>query len=195
MDLKYRTNDEENHINFAIGDWIIQADDWFGTGRGLGEALHLEPIPHNSCFISYSHKDEDFTRRLYSRLRSANIDVWYAPEDIRGGEKLHEQIDRAIKGYDKLLIVLSENSLRSDWVITEIRKARKIEIKENRRKLFPIRLVDMTRISEWECFDADTGRDLAIEVREYFIPDFSNWENPDVIQTSFSKLLDDLKAL
>lgn len=105
------------------------------------------------------------------------------------------QIDRAIKGYDKLLIVLSENSLRSDWVITEIRKARKIEIKENRRKLFPIRLVDMTAISEWECFHADTGRDLAIEVQEYFIPDFSNWENPDVIQTSFGKLLDDLKAL
>lgn len=42
MDLKYRTNDEENHINFVIGDWMIQADDWFGTGRGLGEALHLE---------------------------------------------------------------------------------------------------------------------------------------------------------
>ncbi len=28
--LKYRTNDEENHINFALGDWMQQAEDWYG---------------------------------------------------------------------------------------------------------------------------------------------------------------------
>ena len=43
---------------------------------------------------------------------------------------------------------------------TEIRKARNAELKEQRRKLFPIRLVDFDTICDWECFDADTGKDL-----------------------------------
>jgi hypothetical protein len=40
-----------------------------------------------------------------------------------------------------------------------------------RRKLFPIRLVDMKTLREWECLDSDTGEDLAEEVRKYHIPD------------------------
>jgi hypothetical protein len=65
--------------------------------------------------------------------------------------------------------VLSEDSLQSEWVMTEIRRAREAEIRENRRKLFPIRLVDLEEIRKWRCFDADLGKDLAKEIREYQI--------------------------
>lgn len=148
-----------------------------------------------SCFISYSTKDEEFAKRLHSRLRAANIRVWFAPEDVKGGEKLDKQIERAIQIYDRLLIVLSENSLQSEWVLTEIRKARKAEVKEKRQKLFPIRLVKFESIREWQCFDADTGKDLAVEVREYFIPDFSNWKDDGTFEQSLKRLLDALKAV
>ena len=40
--------------------------------------------------------------------------------------------------------------------------------------LLPIGLVPYATIRDWECFDADTGKDSAREVREYFIPDFSD---------------------
>jgi len=151
-------------------------------------------IEFYSCFISHSHLDEEFSERLYSRMRCENLRVWYAPEDIRGGGKLHEQIFRAIQVHDKLLIVLSVNSMKSEWVITEIRRARKIEREENRRKLFPIRLVDFETLERWECFDADSGKDLAIEVREYYIPDFSNWRDEEAFQVEFAKLLRDLRS-
>jgi len=151
-------------------------------------------IEFYSCFISYSHKDEEFAQCLHARLRDAQIRVWFAPEDVKGGEKLHEQIDQAIQIHDRLLIVLSENSLQSEWVIFEIRRAREDEIREKRRKLFPIRLVGFERIQTWKCFDADSGKDLAEEVREYFIPDFSNWKNRDAFENAFAKLLRDLKA-
>ena len=72
--------------------------------------------------------------------------------------------------------------------MTEIRKARAQEKKENRRKLFPIRLMDFDTLREWTCFDADTGKDLAVEVREYYIPDFSNWKNHDAFEAEFAKL-------
>jgi hypothetical protein len=71
---------------------------------------------------------------------------------------------------------------------------RKVEIKEKRRKLFPIRLVDFETIRQWECFDADSGKDLAVEVREYFIPDFSNWKDQHSFEAAFARLLKDLKA-
>ena len=152
------------------------------------------PIEFYSSFISYSHHDEEFARRLYSRMRDENLRVWYAPEDMRGGRKLHEEIFRAIQIHDKLLLVLSAHSMKSDWVMTEIRRARKVEREENRRKLFPIRLVDFETIQNWECFDADSGKDLAVELREYYIPDFSNWKDHDTFEVEFSKLLRDLRA-
>jgi hypothetical protein len=147
-----------------------------------------------SCFISYSTQDEEFAKRLYSRMCDEHLRVWFAPKDIKGGQKLYEQIERAIQMHDRLLLVLSENSLQSEWVMTEIRRARKAEIKERRRKLFPIRLVDMEVIRNWECFDADGGKDLAVEVREYFIPDFSNWKDCISFDTAFERLLGDLRA-
>ena len=41
----------------------------------------------------------------------------------RAARKLHEQLETAIRSYDKLLIVLSEASLQSAWVQDELRKA------------------------------------------------------------------------
>ena len=155
----------------------------------------LQPIQFYSCFISYSTKDEDFAKRLHSRMRDEGLRVWYSPEDIKSGQKLHEQIDQAIRVYEKLLLVLSPNNMNSEWVRTEIRKARKIEIKEGQRKLFPIRLVDFEVIRDWECFDADSGKDLGVEIREYFIPDFTNWKDHDAFEKGFDRLLNDLKAV
>ena len=63
-----------------------------------------------------------------------------------------------------------------------------------RQKLFPIRVCGMKAIKDWECFDADTGRDLAVEVREYHIPDFSDWKDHDTLEKSFAGLLEDLRA-
>jgi len=147
-----------------------------------------------SVFISYSTKDKDFCKRLYLKLHDANIRVWFAPEDIKGGEKLYDQIERAIQLHDKLLIVLSENSLQSEWVMTEIRKAREVEREWRGRKLFPIRLTDFETIRKWRCFDADSGKDLAVEVREYFIPDFSDWKDHDSFEAAFDRLLKDLRS-
>ena len=154
----------------------------------------VSPIQFYSYFISHSTKDEEFAQRLHSRMRDEGLRVWYSPEDIKGGRKLYEQIEQAIRVYDKLLLVLSEHSLNSEWVKTEIRKARKAEVEEGQRKLFPIRLVDFETIRDWECFDADIGEDLGVVVRDYFIPDFSNWKDYDAFEAGFAKLLRDLRA-
>jgi len=146
-----------------------------------------------SCFISHSTKDHLFAERLFNDLQGKGVRTWYAPEEMKGGEKLYDQIDSAIRLHDKLLLVLSEQSLQSDWVMTEIRRCRKAEKREGKRKLFPIRLVDMETIQEWECFDADSGKDLAVEMREFFLPDFSHWKDHDAYKQAFDRLLRDLQ--
>lgn len=174
----------------------------FLKGAGLPDSIieflpsllsSMEAIQFYSCFISYSHNDEEFTRRLHGRLEQAKLRVWYAPEDMPGGKKLYEAIDLAIRHHDRLLLVLSEQSMSSEWVKTEIRRARRREVAEKRQVLFPIRLVSFDRIKAWEAFDADTGKDMAAEIREYFIPDFSNWKDHDAFEAGFAKLLRDLK--
>jgi hypothetical protein len=153
-----------------------------------------QAIQFYSCFISYSTRDEEFARRLYSRMRDEKLRVWFAPEEMKGGQKLYEQIERAIQLHDRLLLVLSESSMQSEWVMNEIQRARETEIKEGRRKLFPITIVEFGKVKAWRRFDADTGKDLAKEVREYFIPDFSNWKEHDAFEKAFERLLHDLRA-
>lgn len=157
-------------------------------------SLTAAAIEFYSCFISYSGRDEEFAKSLRSRMREAGLRVWFAPEDMKGGDKIYDQIDRAIQVHDRLMLVLSENSLRSKWVENEIRRARKVELKEGRQKLFPIRLVSYEALQEWVCIDSTSGEDLAEEVRSYFIPDFSNWKNYDDFERAFARLLADLKA-
>jgi uncharacterized protein YjbI with pentapeptide repeats len=154
----------------------------------------MKPIQFYSCFISYSAKDEEFAGRLHSKMRDHGLRVWFAPEDVKGGKMLHEQIDEAIRVYDKLLLVLSRRSMESEWVKTEIRKAQKAEREERRRKLFPIRLVSFKSVQGWKHFDSDSGTDLAVEVRKYFIPDFTNWKDHDSFEAAWARLLNDLMA-
>jgi hypothetical protein len=158
------------------------------------KSLVTNPIQFYSCFISYSTKDQDFADRLYADLQNKSVRCWFAPHDIQSGKKIHEQIDEAIRLHDKLLLILSPHSMESEWVKTEIAKARKRELRDQRRVLFPIRLAPFETLRDWECFDADTGKDSAREIREYFIPDFSNWKNHDSYQEAFQRLLTDLKA-
>jgi uncharacterized protein YjbI with pentapeptide repeats len=147
-----------------------------------------------SCFISYSTNDKEFADRLYADLRKEGVRCWFAPKDIKGGKKIYHQLDEAIRFYDKLLLVLSEKSINSDWVANEIRWARKREKQEDRQKLFPVGLIDYEKLKDWERFDSDTATDLAAEVRSYFIPDFTNWKDHDSYQDAFKRLLRDLQA-
>jgi len=173
----------------------------FLRGCGLPEiyigylpSILEDPVQFYSCFISYATADQEFAERIHADLQANGVRCWFAPHHIQGGQKLHQQIDEAVRVYDRLLLIVSEQSMKSRWVETEISKARKRELRERRRMLFPLRLVEFDTLRDWECFDADTGKDSAREIREYFIPDFSKWKNHDEYRKAFDRLLHDLKT-
>ncbi|NOT01070.1 MAG: toll/interleukin-1 receptor domain-containing protein [Phycisphaerales bacterium] len=175
----------------------------FLRGCGVPEVLieylpsligQMQPIQFYSCFISYSGKDDAFARRLHARLQAEKLRVWFAPEDMRGGRKSERQIDEAIRLHDRLLLVLSEYSMNSEWVIREIKKARKKEKETGKDVLFPIALVPYAKIQAWECLDHDTGEDLAQKIREFHIPtNFSKWKTEDEFEKAFAALMRDLR--
>jgi hypothetical protein len=175
----------------------------FLRGCGVPEALigylphvfdAMQPIQFYSCFICHSSKDKAFSDRLHSRMLQAKLRVWYAPEDARGGRKNLDQIDEAIRVCDKLMIVLTSASMKNDWVRHEIGRAVEREQRENRQVLFPIGVASRRAIKGWSAFDSDSGKDVAKVVREYHIPDFSNWKDHDSFEEALARLLNDLEA-
>jgi uncharacterized protein YjbI with pentapeptide repeats len=160
----------------------------------LPSLLETRPIQFYSCFISYSTSNQDFANRLYADLQSEGVRCWFALHHMRPGGKIDEQIDAAIRLYDRLLLILSAESMSSPWVKTEIGKARHKELAEKRRVLFPLALVPFNDIRKWEQFNADLGEDTAKEIREFFLPDFSDWKNHDAYQQWFAKVLNALKS-
>ena len=182
------------HISLAYAGDICDSP-VYDTLPELEIALHPPDVPKRvSCFISYSSKDSEFASKLHVDLRAVGIDCWFAPEDIKGGDKVYDQITEAIQRQDKLLLILSEHSINSNWVAQEIRKINERERKEGKKMLFPIRLTSFETIRDWELFDSDEGLDLASMVREYYIPDFSEWTNADSYKEAFDRLLRDLRA-
>jgi hypothetical protein len=159
----------------------------------LPSLLNARPIEFYSVFISYSTANQDFAARLHADLQARGVRCWFAPHDMKAGKKIHDQIDNAIRVYDRLLLILSPESMSSRWVKTEIEKAHAKEVHLNRNVLFPISLVPFDEIRRWRQDDGDVGEDIARRVRDYFIPDFTGWTNHGMYLVSFEKLIESLK--
>jgi hypothetical protein len=102
------------------------------------------------------------------------------------GDEIRQRIGEAIRRHDKLLLILSSWSVRSEWVQYEVEAAIVRETWQQRRVLFPIRL-DQTVMR--------TQREWAAMVRDrYHIGDFSNWREPDTYGRQFQRLLRDLNV-
>jgi TIR domain-containing protein len=68
------------------------------------------------------------------------VRCWFAPEDLKWGERIRTGIDEAIRLYDKLLLILSKSSVASGRVEREVKMALAKERKEKRTVLFPVRV-------------------------------------------------------
>ncbi|MEY2527469.1 MAG: hypothetical protein QOE73_2240 [Verrucomicrobiota bacterium] len=144
-------------------------------------------IQYYSCFISYSHKDEDFAQRLHADLQNAGVRCWFAPHDLPIGSKILDEIDAAIRLRDKLILILSERSIGSDWVEDEVKTAFEEERQRRKPVLFPVRLDDCIM---------ETKEAWAAKLRaDRHIGDFRQWKSHDEYQKTLERVLRDLKTI
>lgn len=149
-------------------------------------SLAGKDLDYYSCFISYSSKDEEVARRIHDNLQGQGVRCWFAPEHMKIGDRIRSRIDEAIRLHDRLLLILSQNSVASNWVEKEVETAFEQERQGKRVVLFPIR-IDDTVMETRQAWAADIRRTR-------HIGDFCGWKNHDAYQKAFDRLLRDLKA-
>jgi uncharacterized protein YjbI with pentapeptide repeats len=149
-------------------------------------SLMTHPVEYYTCFISYASQDQDFAERLYADLQSNGVRCCFAPENLKIGENFWHSIDESIRLYDKLLVVLSEHSVNSEWVGREVMAALEKEQQQNKLVLFPIALDKLVK---------QTNLPWAVDIRRTrHIEDFSRWKDQNAYQQAFKRLLLDLQS-
>ena len=168
----------------GLADWEIENAKLYAPDLSAAEIVDIQyhvhglrvasPIRFYSVFISYSHEDKAFARALHDALQASGIRCWLDEKQLLPGDDIHEQIDRGIRHWDKVILCASRASLTSWWVDKELTTAfaKEAQIMKERGKkvlaLVPLNLDGF--LFQWE-----NGK--ATEVRARFAPDFTAWQS------------------
>lgn len=89
-------------------------------------------------FISYTSADSIFVDKLVSDLTSFGTKIFYDKWKIKVGDSIVEKINEALLSHDNLVIVLSRNSVSSDWVHRELNSSLMRQLKDKSIKIKPV---------------------------------------------------------
>jgi TIR domain len=115
-------------------------------------------------FLSHSSEDRPTVRHLYRRLHADGFAAWLDEEELLPGQDWQQEIRRAVRASDVVLICLSRNSVtRLGYVQKEIKLSLDIaeELPEGTFFLIPVKLEDCEvpeRLRRWQSvnlFEAD----------------------------------------
>ncbi|MFO0779674.1 MAG: tetratricopeptide repeat protein [Nitrospira sp.] len=104
-------------------------------------------------FISHSSKDDAFVRGLRAALADHGQSGWVDSRELRGGDPLWPEIQKAIDDASAFAVVVSTDALQSNWVGMELTHA--LEVRKQRAKgAFPVipLSLDGTKIGMFEQF-------------------------------------------
>jgi len=111
--------------------------------------------PSKRVFVSYCHEDESFVQKLVAALESAAVNVTVDYRTLRLGGSIEEFIKKAVRGTEWTIMVVSDKSIRSPWVMAEFLETVLYEQFTDTSRLIPIHL-------DKSVFDPD----LPIEIDE-----------------------------
>jgi uncharacterized protein YjbI with pentapeptide repeats len=143
------------------------------------QGLQISPL-----FISHSNADSKFVDKIGDHLAEKGIRFWREVHAAKAG-RIEKQIDPAIRQNPKVLLILSEHSIESDWVEHEVKEASRLKKETGRDVFCPIVLDD-----SWK--DRRGPRRNVEQIMEYNILDFSGWRDDSTFDVLFRKLIDGL---
>lgn len=86
----------------------------------------LKPDHPIRVFVSHNHRDRSFVERYITEpLAKHGIETWYSNTDIIPGERFVHKIEEGLLKCDWVAVLVSENSVQSDWVRAEVNQAMK----------------------------------------------------------------------
>lgn len=92
----------------------------------------------SSVFLSHSHADKPFARKLAADLRVAGHAVWIDEAEINIGDSLVAKIREGLDQVDFVAAIISSHSVNSEWVTRELDIASNRELKEKRVVILPL---------------------------------------------------------
>ncbi len=149
-------------------------------------ALLQRPFYH-SCFISYSHQDMDFVKKLSRKLFLKGIDCWFDESQLLAGQELSPELVSAIEKNDKFLLCCSQHSFASEWVGRELECAIK---KEHRFEMPGKALAVIALDLDGSLFKGKWDNPFSNKVRERVAADFTKaLANPAEFDAQVEKLV------
>lgn len=168
----YDLNQFWNFIKYKYKTYLERREFIWQEFKPIFELLESSDMEYSkTIFMSHSSKDKFFVRNLSERLQSYGIKVWLDEAEINIGDSLTEKIAKAIDSTDYVGVILSHNSINSEWVQRELQIALQKEIKGKKVVVLPI-LIEKVEIP--------------LFLRDKLYADFTNPENFD---RELSKLL------
>ncbi|RXK85172.1 TIR domain-containing protein [Chlorobaculum sp. 24CR] len=179
-----------------------QLSEAFMRGCGVPEGMidHVRSLSGNtfdylSCIISYSSRDKKFVARLYADLQKEGVRCWLCPDTLKSNRYLDQHIDRTSQCCEKMLLIVSDTSMKGEWLKNTIFNGVQRESREGQRLLFPVSLVRESKFEEWDLTDHESGRNFGRELKKHFIPSFYGWEHDnDLYLRELNQLVATLKS-
>ena len=91
----------------------------------------------SKLFISHSSKEDEFVRELRWTLADLKQDAWIDSRELRAGDPLWTDIQKAIESSAAFAVVVSPNALQAKWVGKELRHALDVQ-KQRGKDQFPV---------------------------------------------------------
>ncbi len=95
---------------------------------------------NNKVFISYSHIDSSTVEELEKRLKENKIKIWIDKSEMKLGDSIIDKITDGINSSQYFMIILSRNSLASEWVKRELNATLMLQLNKKSIKILPIYL-------------------------------------------------------
>jgi len=94
----------------------------------------------NSVFISHSSVDKPLVDKLVKDITAIGVTVWYDKFDIALGDSIPGKINEGLANAKYFIIVLSDASVKSNWVQEELNFALMKQINLNGTFIIPIKI-------------------------------------------------------
>jgi repressor LexA len=117
--------------NSKLDPIYVPKSEWDNEWQVQGKVLALfrkfsVAVPHRSMrvFLCHSSDDKHFVRQLYHQLKSHHMDPWLDEENLLPGQEWENEIRKAVRGTDVVIVCLSNESVsKTGYVQKEIRLA------------------------------------------------------------------------
>jgi len=104
------------------------------------------PTRTMQVFMSYSAADRELAEGLAKYLERDGFDVWYADARLFPGDNWSLAIGKALEDSDAMVVLLSPDSAKSEWVQREIEFA--LSNPKYKHRLLPV-IVKPTKSYPW----------------------------------------------